>query len=81
MRIFLNQGSPMRELLRLLAAFEPPPREVVRPVFKKEVLSKREVELLGLIAAGCSNKDIAGQLFISIGTVSGISSISLISWM
>lgn len=33
------------------------------------LLSKREVELLSLIAAGRSNKEIASELYISIGTV------------
>jgi LuxR family maltose regulon positive regulatory protein len=36
---------------------------------KTILLSKRETELLGLIATGRSNKEIAGELFISIGTV------------
>jgi LuxR family maltose regulon positive regulatory protein len=35
----------------------------------KTVLSQREAELLRLIASGCSNKEIAGQLFISLATV------------
>jgi len=34
-----------------------------------EPLSEREIELLGLIASGLSNKEIAGALFISEGTV------------
>jgi LuxR family maltose regulon positive regulatory protein len=34
-----------------------------------EPLTTREVEVLKLIEAGCSNQDIAGQLFISIPTV------------
>ena len=34
-----------------------------------EPLTPREVEVLKLIEAGCSNQDIAGQLFISIPTV------------
>jgi LuxR family maltose regulon positive regulatory protein len=34
-----------------------------------EPLTTREVEVLKLIEAGCSNEDIAGQLFISITTV------------
>ncbi len=34
-----------------------------------EPLTTREVEVLGLIKAGCSNQDIAGQLVISLPTV------------
>jgi len=34
-----------------------------------EPLTTREVEVLKLIEAGCSNQDIAGQLFISLPTV------------
>jgi LuxR family transcriptional regulator, maltose regulon positive regulatory protein len=34
-----------------------------------EPLSKREIEVLHLMSEGCSNKDIASRLVISIGTV------------
>jgi len=34
-----------------------------------EPLTEREVEVLSLLAAGCSNEDIAGSLFVSINTV------------
>jgi LuxR family maltose regulon positive regulatory protein len=34
-----------------------------------EPLSEREVEVLRLIANGLSNRDIAEQLFLSVGTV------------
>jgi predicted ATPase/DNA-binding NarL/FixJ family response regulator len=34
-----------------------------------EALSEREVELLRLLAAGLKNREIAGQLFISVNTV------------
>ncbi len=34
-----------------------------------EALSERETEVLGLIAQGLANKDIAGKLFLSEGTV------------
>jgi two-component system, NarL family, response regulator LiaR len=32
-------------------------------------LSKRELEILGLLAQGHSNQEIAGQLFVSVSTV------------
>jgi DNA-binding NarL/FixJ family response regulator len=35
----------------------------------KEPLSQRELEVLGLIARGCSNRETAGRLFISEATV------------
>jgi ATP/maltotriose-dependent transcriptional regulator MalT len=34
-----------------------------------EPLSERELEILGLIARGASNREIADQLFIAEGTV------------
>jgi LuxR family maltose regulon positive regulatory protein len=34
-----------------------------------EPLTERELEVLQLVAAGASNKDIAGQLFIAVTTV------------
>jgi LuxR family maltose regulon positive regulatory protein len=67
-----NKVSP--ELTaRLLAAFSPtrshgessPPQANQM----QNTLSKRELELLGIIASGCSNKEIASQLFISLATV------------
>jgi LuxR family maltose regulon positive regulatory protein len=84
-RVFLNRGRPMQELLqharrqglspdfvtRILTAFAAPPSgKPAAPLpARPAILSKREVELLGLIAAGCSNKEIANQLVISLGTV------------
>lgn len=88
-RLFINEGTPMAQLLStiaaheimpnyagtLLAAFEdegqrsldnaydPPVQPLVDP------LSKRELEILTLIAAGLKNKEIAEQLFISLNTV------------
>ncbi len=84
-RIFVDEGPAMAQLLsevtargsitdyvsKLLAVFEsekqkpdlPPAQVLVDP------LSKRELEILALIAAGLKNKEIAEQLFISLNTV------------
>lgn len=35
------------------------------------LLSQRELELLELIAVGRTNREIAGELFIAVGTVNG----------
>jgi LuxR family maltose regulon positive regulatory protein len=82
-RVFLNQGEAIRKLLhllqkrgggsefvtRLLVAFES--RLSGKVVFKSKqnILSKRELDVLTLIASGYSNKEIASQLVISLGTV------------
>lgn len=89
-RVFLDEGEPMRRLLhrtagsgvsgdyaqRLLAAF--PPAEAAAPSGDKargvegtlvEPLSDREMEVLRLVAAGRSNRDIAGELCLAVGTV------------
>jgi LuxR family transcriptional regulator, maltose regulon positive regulatory protein len=82
-RVFLNRGESMRDLLRqlqklgggsefvkrILGVFVPRPPIKALPALKPAILSKREVELLRLVAAGHSNKEIAAELFISLGTV------------
>ena len=84
-RIFVDEGPAMGQLLseataqgvkvdyisKILAAFEtekqkpdlPPNQGLIEP------LSKRELEILALIATGLKNKEIAEQLFISLNTV------------
>ena len=65
-------------LARLLAAFEVPgsvrmgvkPSQTTHPgEVLVEPLTERELEVLRLIATGCSNKEIAHQLVLAIGTV------------
>jgi ATP/maltotriose-dependent transcriptional regulator MalT len=45
---------------------EKPPQKIK---IREETISEREIEVLQLIAAGFSNKEIADRLFISLNTV------------
>ena len=83
-RTYVDEGEPMARLLHLarsrqveteyatdlLSVMEkadgkaqPPSQLLIKP------LTMREIEVLRLIEAGCSNQDIAGKLVISIPTV------------
>lgn len=79
-RLFLDEGEPMRRLLlravaksvvpeysgRLLAAFPlatPSVDELPEP------LNERERAVVSLMAAGLSNREIAGELYLSVNTV------------
>ncbi len=64
-----SPAVPARYLAKLLAALA---REDAVPAADQrlpEPLSERELEVLALIAASMSNKEIAGKLFVSVGTV------------
>ena len=83
-RMFLDESEPMTRLLcqvqsrqiggsyaaELLSKISKIP-EMTQPSMQLliEPLTTREVEVLKLIKAGCSNQDIAEQLVISIPTV------------
>ena len=52
----------------------PPPPGPNQAVIADLGISARELEVLGLMAKGCSNQEIADQLFISLPTVKSHSS-------
>jgi LuxR family maltose regulon positive regulatory protein len=79
-RTFVDKGQPLADLLRriaapavappyvskLLAAFDAPV-SVAQPLV--DPLSERELEVLRGLAAGLSNREIAAELVITVGTV------------
>jgi LuxR family transcriptional regulator, maltose regulon positive regulatory protein len=61
---------PAHYLRKLLTALERDASVAVLPVAGlPDPLSERELEVLQLIAAGKSNRRIASELFVSVGTV------------
>jgi LuxR family transcriptional regulator, maltose regulon positive regulatory protein len=82
-RVFLEEGRLMLELLRLakkkgiapdyigklLSGADKKASPELPGQYTSSHLSKRELELLTLIASGCSNKEIAAELVISVATV------------
>jgi LuxR family maltose regulon positive regulatory protein len=87
-RTFVDLGPVMLDLLKkilpldrtgyaqqLISAFAGIDREpVVQTSILLDPLTEREIELLRLIAAGLSNKEIADRLFLTEGTVKGYTS-------
>lgn len=53
---------------RLVRQFAPPPPGP-RDVFTGQVLSERELQVVRCVARGCSNQEIADELFLSVETV------------
>jgi LuxR family transcriptional regulator, maltose regulon positive regulatory protein len=83
-RVFIDEGEPMIELLRRAGSRGIVPRYVARLLSaaapKSEIqdraaqpliepLSEREIEVLGFLAAGWSNQAIAEKLVVAVGTV------------
>jgi LuxR family maltose regulon positive regulatory protein len=85
LRMFIEEGAPMARLLetaissgiapdyasKLLAAFkdERPEPTASSEGLLVEPLSQRELEILALVAAGWSNRQIAEELYLAVGTV------------
>jgi LuxR family maltose regulon positive regulatory protein len=69
-RLDSSRRFPAHYLRKLLAALERDASGAARPATElTEALSERELEVLQLIAAGKSNRRIASELFVSVGTV------------
>jgi LuxR family maltose regulon positive regulatory protein len=77
-RSLLDMGPGVRDLLLILAGDEDPHPYLPDLLRKASLgartehpnsLTEREMDVLRLIAAGFSNRDIAGQLVIAVGTV------------
>ncbi|UCC86561.1 MAG: tetratricopeptide repeat protein [Anaerolineales bacterium] len=82
-RVFADEGQAMRALLRQAARDDPHNHYILRLLqampddlaspdpnqLLLEPLSERELEVLGLIAAGLKNREIAGELVVTLGTV------------
>jgi LuxR family maltose regulon positive regulatory protein len=58
-----------RQILAATGAPEGPAPAQTTPALYGETLSERELEILGLIARGASNQEIADRLVITVGTV------------
>lgn len=84
MRVFINEGALIEELLRRIGSRGITPRfvvELITAIQKSpqhenietqaliDPLSKRELEVLHLLADGYSNLDIADRCVITVGTV------------
>ena len=93
-RLFVDEGAPMAQLLsaaaargmlpdytgRLLAAWNAEPQRRAGAAPRRtarssqplaEPLSARELEILQLVAHGCSNREISERLFLALDTVKG----------
>ena len=83
-RVFVDEGVPMARLLRRMLTRSPAseyihklldalgePANVNRPVARPLIdpLSQRELEVLRLIVEGATNKEIAGELVLTVNTV------------
>jgi LuxR family maltose regulon positive regulatory protein len=69
LRLAQKRGNSVEFISQILAASSNGKTRRPAQALERDILSKRETELLQLIAAGRANKEIASELVISIGTV------------
>lgn len=73
---YLLKNTPQEEIVKAVRMISQGerfvPKEIAQRLFEaigREELSPRELEVLSLVAHGCTNKDVAQRLFISDKTV------------
>ncbi len=69
---YLSRSSPARDVMlaaERIGAIASDPVAVERTASPSDLLTRRELEILGLVAAGLPNREIADRLFISEKTV------------
>lgn len=73
---YLLKNTPQEEIVKAVRMVyrgeRYVPKDIAQRLFEaigREELSPRELEVLSLVARGCTNKDVAQQLFISDKTV------------
>lgn len=67
--IFVALGWWLKHLLATTDPNQMAPFKENQKAIEYLRLSRRELEVLSLVAAGLSNKEIAGKLFVSVNTV------------
>jgi LuxR family transcriptional regulator, maltose regulon positive regulatory protein len=63
------ESARAQSVLDLLATLQPTDRSAVSPKVKSSELTRREIEILRLVAEGLNNQTIAEQLFVSDHTI------------
>lgn len=65
----LRERDRVREPAEVSAPSEPDPENGRIPQRLVEPLSERELEVLNLLSTGRTNSEVAGELFVSVGTI------------
>lgn len=68
-RLYLENVTAHREIMAMSAELAKTPAPVKAPAALADPLTRQEVEILRLLAAGLTNQQIAEKLVISVGTV------------